>query len=125
MRVPGSKSNSTEDPTGPFLRVWGLLHTKSYVEAKRPPVGVVQKVESSLQTLPNAWIIDSGKLKLLPAQARMKSTSLNREVYKKTFPRPIIYHTKRRENCQYRYRKIKVTPCSSKDENHISYQRSL
>ncbi|GBO12034.1 hypothetical protein AVEN_241308-1 [Araneus ventricosus] len=38
-RAPGSKPDSTEDPPcmGP------LLHAKSYVVAKRPPVGVACK----------------------------------------------------------------------------------
>ncbi|GBM89614.1 hypothetical protein AVEN_269087-1 [Araneus ventricosus] len=34
-RVPGSQRDSSED-----RRVWGLLHSKSYEVAKRPPVGV-------------------------------------------------------------------------------------
>ncbi|GBL90220.1 hypothetical protein AVEN_130335-1 [Araneus ventricosus] len=37
-RVSGSKPNSTDSRS-----VWRLLHAKSYVLAKRPPVGVVRK----------------------------------------------------------------------------------
>ncbi|GBM30168.1 hypothetical protein AVEN_134212-1 [Araneus ventricosus] len=37
-RIPGSKSDSTEDPS-----CMGLLHAKSYVVAKRPPVYVAWK----------------------------------------------------------------------------------
>ncbi|GBL72076.1 hypothetical protein AVEN_115088-1 [Araneus ventricosus] len=38
---------STEFHTIPLKirRVWGLLHSKLYVVAKRPPVGVARKVE--------------------------------------------------------------------------------
>ncbi|GBN94213.1 hypothetical protein AVEN_116142-1 [Araneus ventricosus] len=39
-RVPGSKLDSTED----HRHVWGLLHIKSCVVAKRPPVGLVWKL---------------------------------------------------------------------------------
>ncbi|GBO12941.1 hypothetical protein AVEN_63926-1 [Araneus ventricosus] len=28
-----------------ICRVWGLLHTKSYAVAKRPPIGVAQKYQ--------------------------------------------------------------------------------
>ncbi|GBL77378.1 hypothetical protein AVEN_41793-1 [Araneus ventricosus] len=35
-RIPGSKLDSTEDPSGPF-------HVKSYVGTKRHPAGVVRK----------------------------------------------------------------------------------
>ncbi|GBO08150.1 hypothetical protein AVEN_18877-1 [Araneus ventricosus] len=42
-RVPGSRPDSTEDP-----RVWCLLHDKSYVVAKRPPVGVAWKFEEGV-----------------------------------------------------------------------------
>ncbi|GBM85466.1 hypothetical protein AVEN_215277-1 [Araneus ventricosus] len=38
-KVPGSKPDSTEDTP-----LWGMLHVKSYVVAKHPPVGVVRKV---------------------------------------------------------------------------------
>ncbi|GBL76136.1 hypothetical protein AVEN_234424-1 [Araneus ventricosus] len=36
--VAGSKPNSLK-----IRRVWGLLHAKSYIVAKRPPVGVARK----------------------------------------------------------------------------------
>ncbi|GBL96939.1 hypothetical protein AVEN_182519-1 [Araneus ventricosus] len=38
LKIPGSKLDSTEDP--PCM---DLLHAKSYVVAKRPPVGVARK----------------------------------------------------------------------------------
>ncbi|GBM69149.1 hypothetical protein AVEN_229638-1 [Araneus ventricosus] len=39
-RVPGSKPDSIKDP---------LFHVKSYIVAKRPPVGVVRKFEEGCQ----------------------------------------------------------------------------
>ncbi|GBM69977.1 hypothetical protein AVEN_207361-1 [Araneus ventricosus] len=44
QRAPGSKPAYTEDPL-----CMGLLHVKSYVEAKRLPVGVAWKLEEGCQ----------------------------------------------------------------------------
>ncbi|GBM90873.1 hypothetical protein AVEN_182874-1 [Araneus ventricosus] len=46
-RVPGSK------PDSPTHRVWGLLHTKSYIVAKRPPSGVIQNVAEGAPASPD------------------------------------------------------------------------
>ncbi|GBM27919.1 hypothetical protein AVEN_146145-1 [Araneus ventricosus] len=45
LRPEGSKPDSNED-----RRVWGLLHAKSYVVAKRPPVGVARKFGEGVPT---------------------------------------------------------------------------
>ncbi|GBN51751.1 hypothetical protein AVEN_55025-1 [Araneus ventricosus] len=63
-RVARSKPNSTED-----CRVWGLLHAKSYVVAKCPPIGVAQKFGEGVPAQVSSLSSDCG--------SKLRGPSLN------------------------------------------------
>ncbi|GBM03901.1 hypothetical protein AVEN_185400-1 [Araneus ventricosus] len=52
-----------------ICRVWGLLHAKSYVVAKRPPVGVAQKFGDGVPAQVSSSSSDSG--------SKLRGPSLN------------------------------------------------
>ncbi|GBM77934.1 hypothetical protein AVEN_35304-1 [Araneus ventricosus] len=61
--VPGSKPDSTEDPP-----VWALLHVKSYLVAKRPPVGVAWKFGEGMSAHVSSSSSDHGSKLRCPSQ---------------------------------------------------------
>ncbi|GBO07697.1 hypothetical protein AVEN_188489-1, partial [Araneus ventricosus] len=60
----GSKHDSTED-----LPVWGLLHTKSYIVAKLPPIGAARKFGEGLPARVTSTSSDCG--------SKLRGPSLN------------------------------------------------
>ncbi|GBM09798.1 hypothetical protein AVEN_234637-1 [Araneus ventricosus] len=64
-RVPGSKPNSTSY----LIRcIWGLLHAKSYIVAKRPPVGVAWKFGEGVPAQVSSSSSDHGSKLRGPSQ---------------------------------------------------------
>ncbi|GBM23697.1 hypothetical protein AVEN_257614-1 [Araneus ventricosus] len=63
-RVPGSKPDSTEDPS-----CMGLLHAKSYIVAKRPPVGMAWKFGEGAPAQVSSSSADRGSKLRGPSQS--------------------------------------------------------
>ncbi|GBN29162.1 hypothetical protein AVEN_246418-1 [Araneus ventricosus] len=57
---PRSNVFHVRDPTPPIPVVLGLLHAKSYVGDKRPPVGVMRKLGESMPTPASSSSSDRG-----------------------------------------------------------------
>ncbi|GBO26261.1 hypothetical protein AVEN_11754-1 [Araneus ventricosus] len=62
-RAPGPNPDFTEDP--PYM---GLLHAKSYVVAKRPPLGVARKLAEGVPTQVSSSSSDRGSKLRGPSQ---------------------------------------------------------
>ncbi|GBO04623.1 hypothetical protein AVEN_172398-1 [Araneus ventricosus] len=62
-------------------RVWGLLHPKSYVVAKRPPVGGVRKLGEGVRAQVSSSSSDLGSKLRGPSQNRPRVASKWNVIY--------------------------------------------